>query len=157
MGDIGSYLMRIVAAAIICAIVTRLTGSRGTLSAVVRMIAGVFLTLSVAAPFLSLSLTGWEDLRLDLSVDASLAADAGYRQTKEAISKGIKQRCEAYILDKAKALNAELTVEVTLTDDDLPVPQSVRLKGEISPYAKTQLMQMIATDLGIEKEKQLWT
>ena len=63
----------------------------------------------------------------------------------------IKQRTQAYILDKAQALNTVLEVEVTLSDDDIPVPLKVRLKGKISPYAKGRLQATIAEDLGIEK------
>ena len=93
---------------------------------------------------------GYNDLVTD-------AVAEGEQQTKTALARLIKQRTCAYILDKAQALNVALEVEVTLSDDDIPVPEAVRLKGKVSPYAKGRLQTIIAEDLGIEKERQTWT
>ena len=60
-------------------------------------------------------------------------------------------------MDKAESLGAELTVEVTLSDDELMVPCAVKLSGAISPYAKKVLSDTIAKDLGIQVEEQIWT
>lgn len=157
MDGLRSYLLSVFAAAVICGIVTRLIGKKGTQGAVIQMIAGVFLAFTVIRPIADISLDGIGDLTSDFSQDASLAAAAGEELTKDALAAGIKSRCEAYILDKAETLNAELTVEVTLTDEDIPVPYAVRLTGRISPYAKAQLQSVIAQDLGVDKEHQTWT
>jgi hypothetical protein len=60
-------------------------------------------------------------------------------------------------LDKAQALNTALEVEVTLSDDEIPIPVKVRLSGKVSPYAKGRLQQIISEELGIERENQIWT
>lgn len=154
---IGSYLLSVFTAALVCGIATRLMDGKGTQGAVVRMIAGIFLTFTVIRPMADITVEGIGDLTDDFAIDASAAALEGERITKNALASGIKSRCEAYILDKAHGLNANLTVEVSLTDDDIPIPCAVRLSGKISPYAKTQLQAVIENDLGIEKENQLWT
>ena len=77
--------------------------------------------------------------------------------TKEAIAAGIKSRTQAYILDKAMALELQLQVEVVLSEDEIPVPEEVRLAGKASPYAKARLQQIIKEDLGIDKEHLIWT
>ena len=60
-------------------------------------------------------------------------------------------------LDEAKALDCDLSVEVILSDDDIPVPKQVRLAGEISPYARQTLTNFMVQQLGIEREEMIWT
>ena len=67
----------------------------------------------------------------------------------------IKAETEAYILDKASQLNVELSVEVTIDEENIPT--AVTLSGEVSPYARRQLQEIIESDLGIAKENQRWT
>lgn len=156
MEGLRSYLLSIFAAALICGIVNRLVGCKGTQGTVIKMITGVFLTFIVIRPMANISLTFVTDFTAAYGQDASIAAAAGEELTQKALASGIKSRCEAYILDKAEALNVALTVEVTLTNEDIPVPCAVRLTGKVSPYAKSQLQSIIAGDLGIDKEHQTW-
>ena len=53
-------------------------------------------------------------------------------------------------------MDAVLDVEVTLNDDDPPVPCGVKITGSISPYSKEMLSSFIANDLSIAKEDQIW-
>ena len=54
MDSIRQYLLSITAAAVICAIINALSGKKGTTSAVVKLLSGLFLTLSVISPLLNL-------------------------------------------------------------------------------------------------------
>lgn len=155
--NVRDYLLGIFVAAIICAIVTKLLGEKGTTATLTKLICGLFLTFTVLRPLMNVDLTDclrWTDC---YDREATQAVAIGTEQTKKALTEIIKQRTQAYILDKAQALNTVLEVEVTLSDDDIPVPLKVRLKGKISPYAKGRLQATIAEDLGIEKENQIWT
>ena len=75
---------------------------------------------------------------------------------EDAYRSGIKQRTESYILEKARSLGTEVTVEVTLSTEEMPVPIGVTLTGSISPYAKEQLAQMMEQELGINRKEQIW-
>ena len=66
-------------------------------------------------------------------------------------------KAEAYILEIAGQLSASVTVEVSVGGDSIPVPQSVRLDGAVTPYAKSRLQTIISEELGISKENQIWT
>ena len=92
-----------------------------------------------------------------LQPQAQEAATAGEQQAKSALRESIKQRTEAYILDKAKTLAAQVAVEVTLSNEAIPVPIAVRISGNISPYARMQLQTILQEELGIPKEAQAWT
>lgn len=157
MEGIKEYLLSVFCAAIICAIVMRLMGEKGTHAVITKLIAGLFLAFTVVYPMAKIDLRDFSDWTASYSDAASQAAAAGERATKESIAASIKLRTEAYILDKATALNTSLKVEVTLSEDDIPCPKAVRLHGSVSPYAKAQLQTIIAQDLGIAKEYQTWT
>lgn len=156
MENIKTYLLGVVAAAVICGIVTRLMGEKGTQGAMAKLIAGLFLAFTVIRPVANISLDGLSDFTAVYSDAGEQAAAAGEILTKDALTTIIKAQTEAYILDKAAALQVDLEVEVTLSDEDIPTPAAVRLSGKVSPYAKARLQSIITEDLGIGKERQTW-
>ena len=97
------------------------------------------------------------DLVADWTIDAGTAVAAGKEMASEQVNAIITDRVSAYILDKAELLGVRLRVNVILTDANPPVPEQVHLSGNISPYAKTQLMQYISEQLGIPEEAQRWS
>lgn len=86
--------------------------------------------------------------------DAEDAAAMGENLARDSMADIIKEETEAYILDKAADLHANLRVEVAVGEDNLPA--AVTISGEASPYARRQIQAMIANDLGISKENQKW-
>ncbi|HIT33040.1 MAG TPA: hypothetical protein IAC31_00200 [Candidatus Faecousia intestinigallinarum] len=157
MALIGKYLVSVAAAAILCGIVTTLLGKKGTISAVIKLVCGIFLCFTVLRPWKSSGLADWTDFTGDIAADASGAVQRGETAAREAMAESIKSQTEAYILDKAAALEAVVRVEVTLMEGDPPLPGSVEIKGNISPYAKARLSQVLEEELGIPKEEQRWT
>ena len=155
--DIRSYLLSLLAAAMICAIVNRLIGDKGVSAVLTKLITGLFLAFMLVRPVVDLDLTGLADITIRYETNALRAVEEGENRTRNALTQFITQQTQAYILDKAQALDADLKVEVTLSDDDIPVPVKVRLSGKASPYAKGRLQAIISEDLGIVKENQVWT
>jgi hypothetical protein len=80
----------------------------------------------------------------------------GENLARQAMEEIIKTQAEAYILDKAADLGVSLDVYVSLTSQDLPVPQGVILTGSVSPYQRSVLSQDIEKHLGIEGGKIQW-
>lgn len=151
------YLLAVTTAAIFCGLVRAMLGKKGTVAAIGKLLSGVFLCVTLVAPWLKLDLAGLGSYLDGISFDASAAVLEGENASRAALQDGIKARTEAYILDKADALGAKLTVEVTLTDEEIPLPCAVCLMGEVSPYAKARLTQIIGEELGIAKEAMLWS
>lgn len=156
MEALRQYIISVTTAAMIGGIITGLF-QNGTAKEVVKLICGVFLAFTVMRPVAGLDFEELLEVDLLYSQDAEEAAALGENLARESMADIIKAETEAYILDKAAALNADLTAEVTVNNDDPPIPVSVRLSGEVSPYARQQLQSMIQEDLGISKENQLWT
>lgn len=157
MQAIGQYLLSVSGVAILCSILLRLLEGKGGDAALVKMLCGIFMTLTVVSPFTQVRISDFANLLPDITTDAEAAVADGELNAKNALAACITERLEAYILDKAAGMDVALTVEVELTGDTIPFPKCVRLSGDVSPYAKSRLQSMIANDLGIDKENQLWT
>ncbi len=157
MENIRQYIMQIVSAALLCSVVTQVVGEKSPSATVVKMITGTFMFLCLVNPLANLRLQDLTKYFDSLSLQTNQSVNEGQLAAFEEMSAIIKSKTEAYILDKAATYNASLEVVVTLNRDTVPTPCGVRISGSISPYAKTQLQNVIAQDLGIPVEAQIWT
>ena len=155
MQAIGEYLIGVTAAALLCAVVGKLSIS-GLSGAVIKMMCGVFMALAMVAPWAKIRLTVPLDLVLDAQEEAASLVSQGENSARETMAGIISEGVRSYILDKAGTMGLDLEVTVKLSDEDIPVPVAVTLKGEISPYHKGVLGDAIRDDLGIGKEVQTW-
>lgn len=154
MEALRQYILSVVTAAMLCGIVTGLFPS-GTGKQVVRLICGLFLAYTVLAPISRGELPNLTDFSLGIPEEAAQAVAVGENLARDSMAEIIKSETEAYILDKARSLQAEVTVEVSVNEEN--VPDSVTVSGAVSPYVRRQLQRIIESDLGIAKENQKWT
>lgn len=157
MDGIREYLIRLTAAAILSGIVTGVLGKKGALGATVKLLAGIFMILTIVSPWTQLKINDFTDYFNNVSLEADAITADGENVARDTLMDIIKSKTEAYILDKADSFGAELTVEVSVEGSDLPVPCAVRISGSVSPYGKKQLEQIISKELGIALEDQIWT
>lgn len=153
MEALRQYVISVVAAAMLCGIVVRLFPS-GSGKQVGKLICGLFLAYTVLSPISRVDFSNLPDFSLRCMDDAEDAAAMGENLARDSMADIIKEETEAYILDKAADLHANLHVEVTIGEDNLPA--AVTVSGEASPYARRQIQAMIENDLGISKENQKW-
>ncbi len=156
MFSLRQYILSVASAAVICAVVQQLSDKKGAVQSILRIVTGLFLMFTVLQPLVDIRLTGIADVAYGFTDDAQTAVYAGKKYSHEAISSIIKDRTEAYILDKAAQFNAQLDVQITLSNDDIPKPIGVLIQGAISPYGKQSMKELIDNDLGIPEEAQLW-
>ncbi len=156
MGSLGKYLFSVICAAVICAIVNSVIHKNSTYAQAVRFLSGLFLTVTVLSPLRSFRLDGLSSFVNTFSVDGEYYTDLGAADAKSAAEAIIKERLEAYILDKAISMGLEIEVEVTLADSDPPVPRQVELRGSAAPYARKKLGDFIANNLAIPEDDQKW-
>ncbi len=156
MENIREYLIGVVAAAVLCSVITVLVGNKGAVGTVIKFLSGLLMTLAVLSPWTNISLDnlwGWTE---DFTQAGQELVANGENMAEDAYRAGIKKQTEAYILEKARSLGTELTVEVSLSPLETPIPIGVTLSGSISPYAKERLSQILEQELGIERKEQLW-
>lgn len=156
MEGIREYLIQVTAAALICGIINTIVGKKGSVAATVRVMTVILMTVTMASPLVKLRISGVSDFLQDIRSDSAAYAQQGSDDAKDRMQTIIKERAEAYILDKAASLGADIRVELVLSEDALPVPVSVILRGAVSPVGKRRLQEMIRDDLGIALEEQKW-
>lgn len=156
MHRLGEYVVSVVATACICGIALSLM-PKSSARELVRMLCGLLLAMTALGPVTRINFEALLEQHLPFSEDAAQTAALGEAYSQKALRDIIKQKTEAYILDKAKALGASVTAEVILSAGDIPVPLSVRLSGNLSPLAKKRLSEDIRQELGIAKENQIWS
>lgn len=155
MEQIRAYLLSVAAAAVICGVLRELTGRKGTTGAVMDLLTGLFLAVTVLRPLSGAELSDWTGFLEAISTDSSAIVEEGTLLSRQALSASIKERTEAYILDKAAELSLDISAEVML--DDSMTPVSVIITGDASPYARQRLETVISEELGIQKEAQIWS
>ena len=144
MDAIRRYVITLTAAAMLCALVKAITAGRKGQEKILSLVCGIFLLATALGPLGLLRLP-------DLS-DPTAQVQA---ETKRQMAAIISEEAASYILDKADALGLQLEVQVELDAELLPC--GVRLQGAASPYARSQLSGQIETELGIPKERQVWS
>ena len=155
MQGIKEYLLGVIAAAILCAIVTQLVSKESLPGAAMKLICGVFMLLALVSPVTQIRIRP-SHIFSDLSLQADLITTAASESSRESIAQIIKEQTQAYILDKASSQGVSLSVSVALSDGEIPKPIGVTLTGSVSPYTKKILSETIEKDLGIAAEAQIW-
>ena len=156
MDRLGNSIICVVAAAIIAGILKSFSREGSGTGTLIRLICGLFLVFQLISMFADLDYGVVTTFAEGYADAGDQVAGKGQAMADAAMYSSIKSETEAYILDKAAEYGAALSVDVTLSPDNWPVPVSARIQGRISPYAKAQLVQMMEQELGIPKEKQQW-
>ena len=151
-----SYILSICLAAVMVAILSRIQDSNSSTGNLCRMLFGLFLAFTVLKPVGRVNFDNIEVFSNHDTVAANAATAKGEAIAKDTLSEIIKQKTEAYILDKAGLYECDIQVEVAMGESEPPVPESVVICGDASPYARAQLQRIIAEDLAIPKERQKW-
>ncbi len=154
MDFLRQYIYAVISGAITCGILMALS-EKAKIKPIMKLLCGLFLAFTVIRPITRLDLAEWVAVSLPYSQEAAQISSLGENLSSEALEAIIKESTEAYILDKATALNVSLEAEITVYGNP-PVPTAVWLSGEVSPYAKQQLEAILTEDLGIPKENLQW-
>ena len=156
MLTIQTYILSVGAAGLLCAITANLTEKSGMTGKALKLVTGLFMMLTVLQPFGGLRIDDLQDYLEDYSDNAASAVALGEKQSVLALENSIKEKIASYILDKGAAYGAKLTVEIRLDETFPPNLESVRLSGDVSPYAKQTINRLLFQDLGLEEEDILW-
>ena len=155
MTGIKGYVYGIVCACLICGIYVGFAPEKGTTSVYIKLLTGMLMVIVFISPLRSFQIQEFTNYFTDYSQDAQVAADFGQVSAKSYRDEIITQQTSAYILDKATSLGLDITVEISL-DEEMGKPWEVRLEGAASPYAKQRLEEIIAQELAVPEERQIW-
>lgn len=156
MEGLGRYLFTVICAAIIASLIITITADKGAASTLLKVVSGIFVVIIMITPIKEFSLVGIADYWSSLSIDASDVIADGENVSKNALIACIEDQTESYILDKASALGLDISVEVSVSTGETPVPTDIVINGNAAPYARHQLQEKIAADLGIAEANIIW-
>ena len=153
MEDWKQFCLSVLVCSLSCSIAAQLV-SGGKTKALLRLVCGVMLALTILRPLSSIDLDQLPVLPELTGLTPEYYIAEGEKTARDALESCIKSSCETYILDKARSLGADITVQVSL--DDEGVPAFALIQGDPGADAQRQLEKILITDLGISKENQQW-
>ena len=156
MDTIRQYILSVLSAAIITSLLVRFANKHEAVGGIIKMIASIFLSIAVVSPVMKMQISDISEYVGDLELDANgIIFDAKAQAENETVSI-ILEKTQAYIEDKAATYGAEITAKVRTTEPDLFRPDIIEIEGSVSPYVKEILQDVIANDLGIQEDNQIW-
>lgn len=155
MEQIKQYVLRLI---LLCLIHTLLQNlpQCGPVKELTRLICGLLITLTIISPVLHFDFTGTLDSLLSFPNTANTATEKGKEYAHSALAECIISGTEAYILDKAAALNLSIYASVSVSHDATPIPTSVIITGRVNTDERDALTEILTTQLGIAKENITW-
>lgn len=156
MNSVTAYLLRVISASIICAIVMQVLKNNSGSSKIIKCACGVFLSVTLLSPLMSWNMRNVTDYFDGIKFESDQIVTNAVSEAEESKCRIIIERTEAYITDEAKRLDLVLDVEVSLGKEYPYVPESVKIYGEASPYQKQMIILYIENKLGILRENVQW-
>ena len=147
------YILDILVVSITASIFLQILPDSGK-KELLHLLCGILLTVVILMPLSVIRLNDFLDLSQYLPESSDDLLKRGTETAENVKRQYITDRCEAYILDKAKALGVKILPIVQVDETFLPVYAEIR--GDPEPQVQKQLEQMLVLDLGITKENQRW-
>lgn len=120
-----------------------------------QIMCGIFLLAAACSPVGLFTLPEFSADSTQYESDAQLIVQEAQENMKEQQAAIIISQTQSYIEDKAVQLGMDMEISVILNDELLP--WEVSLQGATSTYARTRLSDIIAQDLNIPEERQVWS
>ena len=156
MDEIRQYILSILSAAVITSLIVRLIGKQEAVAGIVKMIASVFLVITVISPIIKLQIEDISQYVGALEEDGKDIISEAKSQAESEKQSIISDNVQTYIEDKAASYGAVITATVGITEPDALKPDTITIEGEVSPYIKKLLKETITDDLGIREDRQIW-
>lgn len=153
-----SWLMGVVCAAMTAALAEALT-PRGGARRGAKLAGGLLVLLAVIRPVAGLD-AGDLALYLPEAAEPAREAAAALTGTNAVLTETIiARKTGAYIEDKAAELGISCRAEVTVEpagESGVPVPAAAEISGALSPSQREELTALIAGELDIPPERQVY-
>ncbi len=155
MDNLRIYLLSIIVIAIICSVIVTITNDIGAVSSIIKLLCSIFITVAILTPLVTFSNVDMSNI-FQMEIDTETIISEGEEVAENEKSRIIKMQTEAYISNKAESMGADIDVIVQLSEQEPMVPISVSITGDVSPYIKSRLQQIISNDIGLCEEALQW-
>ena len=156
MANVRIYILSVISVAIIVAVLLRLTNKKKTVYRLIQMMGSLLIAFTILSPLVRFRI---DDLLREfdtIKADSSIIINDAKTEAIDNKATIISNSIQSYISDKAALYGADITVSVDYTNECSIIPDMVEIEGQISPHTKKILKNIIAKDLGIQEDKQIW-
>lgn len=157
METLRTYLLGIVAAAMAVTAASALL-REGSLRRAVRLAGSMVLILVVLGPLLRESLDAFGAYLAEIEMEEDALRSGIEVENTDILTRIICRKTEAYILDKATAMGADVEVAVTMEQGEhYPYPYGVTVEGALTDAQRERLSEDMELSLAIPKERQVFS
>lgn len=155
---LGSWVRGLAIGGIFCAVVLALA-PEGSPKRAVKISCALLLTLLLLSPLASLDGEGLGELLTRARLMSQGLTERAEELSLEACRSLIRAETEEYIWTIARRLGiSTLGIRLELRDgEELPYPWAIELMGEWTEEQRRELSSLLAGELGIEPERQMWS
>ena len=151
------YILTIAAAAMAVSVAVSLLRT-GPIRKLALLAGGLLLTLAILGPLTRAKLEDFGQYLAGLELQTDAAVSGIAAESKSVMAAIIAEKTEAYILDKAAAMGADVAVTVTVVQgSDYPYPWSAEITGAMTETQRETLSSAMEASLAIPKERQVFT
>ena len=147
------YIISFVAVSICCGVILQLVSQTG-MKVLVQIVCGVILSVTLLTPVLKIRSEEFPVFTQQVPETVEAYLSQGKDMAERLKRQYIMDSCEAYILDKAQQLGAEISASISLGETF--VPCFAEIQGNMDPLIQKKLENILTEDMGITKENQLW-
>jgi len=152
-----NYLLSVTAVSLLASSLLALV-PKGGVRRVLSLLCGLAVILTVIGPLARLDAARMARAISQASMASDEAASGVEVKSRELVSAIIKEKTEAYILDKAGEMGFTPRVEAEMDDGgDYPCPCGVRISGSWDAAQREKLSSLIEADLAIPENRQVWS
>ena len=155
MTHAGQYVLSLLCAGILCGIAPVFLQDSGTKN-IAKMLGGLFLAITLLSPLPGLNVEEIIGNLLPDTVPAERLTQEGQAMSTEAMAQFIMTETQAYILDKAAVIGADIDIRIELSQDEIPIPAAATIDGQVTQAQRNYLQKLLKEDLGITEEAQRW-
>ena len=155
---VHNYIQTLVYSAVFCFLALALT-PEGSGKKAVGIACAAAMMIAVISPVVSIDLGDYSKTLTEYKLKAEEYAGNGKTESENLNRLHIQDRCQAYILDKAKEIGAdisEITVTAEWSSDGFWYPVSCEIRYGCSDRQRAELEAFIGAQLGISKDEQKW-
>lgn len=156
MDNLKQYLLTVICASAVCAIIVAISEKNGTQTSVIKLLCAIYISITAVSPWLEIKLHDLTSYFGTIHTEAASIVDTNILLSEDKTKTLIKERIQEYIYDKAATLGAEVHVDVVLSDTKPYPPETIKLTGSMTPYNKQRLQKIISEELGIPEVNQKW-
>ncbi|NCB51787.1 MAG: hypothetical protein EOM54_07905 [Clostridia bacterium] len=157
-GLLREWVLGLCGSAVVCALALAVC-PKGRVNGVLRVICGAVMTIALLAPVVGLDFEVYSESLEKYRVAADETAGSASKSEDILTRTIIEDECAAYILDKAVKLGLSMScvrVSARWSEEGFWYPYEAVLQALGTQEKKTELAEIVASDLGIPRDRQYW-